>query len=228
LVGFEVTLYGRFWVTPEARIEKASVGALAFKSRAKDEQMPLTAPATAIVSAPAPDVKRADPNSSTRQRCDYRRQVVFDTKLSASARLLYVALDDYAGSRAEAWPRQKVLAEQFGVHRSQIKRWLGELIAAGYVVSRRTGRNNRYLLFWGKGAKTRPMANRIGRENAPSDGAKMRPGISYEPDYEPEPEGAAPEWKCGYCRDRGVVSDHGERKPCGSCAKGRALNARMG
>lgn len=108
---------------------------------------PASAPARTIL----PEHSRASqplPITAPKKRCDYRREVIRDKRLSPWARLLYVELDDRAGMKAEAWPRQQILADVFSVHRQRINEWVQELVAAGYVKTVRTGRSSHYFPGW--------------------------------------------------------------------------------
>jgi len=103
--------------------------------------------------------KQAIAITASKQRCDYRRQVVRDNRLSLGARLLYVELDDTAGLKADTWPHRETLAGRFAVSSRQIRRWLSELSAAAYIRRRRTGRGDHYYPCWGD-------------ENGPSEGTE--------------------------------------------------------
>jgi hypothetical protein len=125
--------------------------------------MSTTAPDTSSVPYERPAVKTQNPIeiTITRQRCNYRMRVVYDTRLSPGARLLYVALDDHAGMKAEAWPKQELLATRLGMSLSRIEVWTAELKRSGYVVARKTARGNRYSMGWSAAPQPaeRPVAD---------------------------------------------------------------------
>jgi hypothetical protein len=78
--------------------------------------MPLTAPDRIILPEQVPGRQSQNQPiaiTASKQRCDYRREVIRDKRLSPWARLLYVDLDDMAGLKAEAWTHQDTLAERF-------------------------------------------------------------------------------------------------------------------
>jgi len=114
------------------------------------EPMPDTAPATGSVSRQPPRVN--DPAlaefSQARVRCETRMRVVYDKSLSPGARLLYVALDDYAGMKGIAWPRQTTLAKRLGWSEGWVRQQLRELEASGYILSERRQRGVLYRMGW--------------------------------------------------------------------------------
>jgi hypothetical protein len=86
--------------------------------------------------------------SPTRARAEARMRVVYDANLSDGARVLYIALDDYAGMKAIAWPHQSTLAERLQVSIREVQRRLDELAAGGYIESERTQCGCLYRLLW--------------------------------------------------------------------------------
>jgi DNA-binding MarR family transcriptional regulator len=86
--------------------------------------------------------------SETRARCQARTRTLRDKSLSLGARVLYGILDDYAGTKAECWPHQRTAAADIGRSVRSVKRWIAELVAAGYISIKRTQNGNRYRLTW--------------------------------------------------------------------------------
>jgi hypothetical protein len=119
--------------------------------------------------------------ATTRQRCDYRRQVIHDKVLSVGARLLYVELDDMAGGKAEAWPKQQRLADRLGVCLHSIEIWIAELKRANHIAARKTSMGNRYFMAW---SDPHPGAGGVGKRPASGCGSDPHPGAGpfiYEP-----------------------------------------------
>lgn len=81
-------------------------------------------------------------------RFEARSAMISRVSLSASARLLYMALDDMARERGEWFIRQDRLSVQLGCSRRMLQYHLSELTAAGHVIVRRTGRSAVYVLKW--------------------------------------------------------------------------------
>jgi hypothetical protein len=86
--------------------------------------------------------------SLVNERCKARMRVVYDKTLSVGARLLYVALDDFAGMKAVAWPQQTTLGDLLGCSDKWIRAQARELEGAGYIQRQRRQRGVRYLLQW--------------------------------------------------------------------------------
>ena len=86
--------------------------------------------------------------SLVNERCKARMRVVYNKTLSVGARLLYVALDDYAGMNAVAWPQQATLAERLGYSERLVRKCIHELEGAGHIQCQRRQRGVRYLLQW--------------------------------------------------------------------------------
>lgn len=84
--------------------------------------------------------------------------VMFDTELTAGAKVTYGALLWYAWKLGK-FPGQKVLAGEIGGGESTIRRHLAELQKAGYIVAEQLGlgRPNRYII---KTLQKRPLPDR--------------------------------------------------------------------
>lgn len=136
--------------------------------------------AKAAVRTTLPETRpaRQSEKSQSRARCAARLAVVTDRRLSNGAARLYVLLDDYAGMRAECWPHQRTAAERIGRSVRSVKRWIAELVGAGYIAIRRTQTGNRYLLSWA----TVPESNALLRFGPSEVTARARQYI--EPDQE--------------------------------------------
>ncbi len=107
------------------------------------------APNTISVPYRRARVNTPQKNTQSRLRCEARRTVGRDTRLSLGARLLYTEYDDYARLHGSAWPKQATLAGHLGVSVRSIQRWTRELQAFGYIAeTRRTGRACRHRLGW--------------------------------------------------------------------------------
>jgi DNA-binding transcriptional MocR family regulator len=91
---------------------------------------------------------RQSEKSQTRARCAARLAVITDKRLPMGARSLYVLLDDYAGAKGVAWPKQQTLAHRLGASRQAAQRWIAELERRGWLAIERTGRAHRYTLRW--------------------------------------------------------------------------------
>jgi hypothetical protein len=115
-------------------------------------------------------------NSMLHKRCEARMHIVYDNSLSPGARLLYIALDDYAGMNALAWPQQATLAKRFKCSEKSICRQASELECAGYVQIQRRQRGVRYLLQW----RLQAGSDASGQETSDQtilSGGKSRPDI---------------------------------------------------
>jgi hypothetical protein len=141
-------------------------------------------------------------------RAAARIAVIMDCELSFMARCLYVLLDDYAGDRGEAWPRQQRLGVQLGVSARYVRTALGEL--GKYVTVERGRRGATYRLTYGLDRNNssaqdviRPEQGfRLHRNNSSAQGGGTP---IYEPDHrnlsfplsgeeqKPEPENHEPE-----------------------------------
>jgi len=65
--------------------------------------------------------------------------LVRDITLSDGALRLYALLRDHAGRRGYCWPGQTRLAEALSRSEVTIRRWIGELVAAGLIIKQRRG-----------------------------------------------------------------------------------------
>lgn len=92
-------------------------------------------PETARVSPSTPDGWAKVPHSIAR-----------DSTLTPQARLLWVILESRQGQRSHTRVGRNVLATDLGVSLSTTKRALAELIAAGLVTSKQTGRTSIYVV----------------------------------------------------------------------------------
>jgi DNA-binding Lrp family transcriptional regulator len=139
--------------------------------------------------------------SLVHERCEARMRVVYDKTLSLGARLLYVALDDFAGMKAVAWPQQATLAELLGCSEQWIRSQIRELESAGYIQRQRRQRGVRYRLRWPIPTESRvsvgiPTESIVSAGNNPDRNPSFGPTESivsvgsavslYEPDQEPE------------------------------------------
>jgi len=140
-------------------------------------------------------------NSLVHERCEARIRVVYDKSLSLGARLLYVALDDFAGMKAVAWPQQTTLAERLGCSEQWIRSQIRELESAGYIQRQRHQRGVRYRLRWQIPTESSvsvgiPTESIVSAGNNPDRNPSFGPTESivsvagaaslYEPDQEPE------------------------------------------
>lgn len=71
--------------------------------------------------------------------------LIFDTRLSAEAKVVYAALASHADQGGECWPRLRGLAAALGVQPPTISKRIAELEALGYIETVRD-RQNRYYL----------------------------------------------------------------------------------
>jgi len=110
------------------------------------------------------------------KRFDARMNVVRDTKLLASTRLLYVLLDDYARSCGVAWPSQKRMAADLGYSEIWVRKGIQELVDAKYIETFRRQRGVRYRLCYASPTDT-PISPRI-----PTDIGVSVGGIPENPD----------------------------------------------
>lgn len=78
-------------------------------------------------------------------------RVARDSALSFGARTLYGILVGHAGNKDECWPSQKRLAEEMGCAERTVRKYLGELGAAGHVRIEQRGltKSNVYKLTAG-------------------------------------------------------------------------------
>lgn len=138
-------------------------------------------------------VPRAESRVNTRLdvRYECQRIVRRDTRLSVGARLLYWAIDDFAGKTGGAdgrcFPRQATLAGSLGVSLRSVEAWMRELTALGYVRTIRTQRGNRYEAWWAN-SDPQPVAGGDGFRPAQDCGSDPQPvagafNYSYQDPY---------------------------------------------
>lgn len=70
-----------------------------------------------------------------------------DGSVPAPAKLVYVLLAGHADTRAQCWPKRKVLAEEAGISERAVQRALLVLRDHGWIDWKRTGRGSRYTLL---------------------------------------------------------------------------------
>ena len=72
---------------------------------------------------------------------------IWDADVSPGAKLVWRAIRDHAyGEKNTAWPSQPRLAEMTGFSVRQIRRYVTELVKAGQLTTKRTGRATLYIL----------------------------------------------------------------------------------
>lgn len=77
------------------------------------------------------------------------RALLRDPRISPAAKALWAVLDDHSSpDRPVPWPSQATLAGYLGVTPRTVRSWLRELVAAGWIETRRTGRSNRHVMVW--------------------------------------------------------------------------------
>ena len=82
-------------------------------------------------------------------RVESRRAVMFDSRLSFGARCLYFILDDHARGAGHCFASQKLLAGRLDMKERQLRTFMSELQARGYVSLRRGRRTAAEMgLFW--------------------------------------------------------------------------------
>jgi Helix-turn-helix domain len=89
-------------------------------------------------------------------RAEARTQVIYDTRLSFHARVLYYALDEFAGQKGVGWPKRSTLAATIGLSEREIARSLRELEAANYISTTIRRYSRLYTLFWSNPEVTIP------------------------------------------------------------------------
>jgi DNA-binding transcriptional regulator YhcF (GntR family) len=109
------------------------------------------------------------------------REVIRDTRVSPTARCLWVILDDRQGQRLENQISRKVLATDLGVSLSTTKRALAELVSAGLVSPRRSGRATLYTVH-------NPARNRsqVDSQDAQKDQERTVRWLTSEPSTKQE------------------------------------------
>lgn len=88
--------------------------------------------------------------------------VMKDRSLSIGARLAYAFLLMYAWQEGSCFPGQETLADDMGISRAQVQRFLYELRDQQYIRIERTDRrfNNTYIILDKKPSKLRKRATR--------------------------------------------------------------------
>jgi hypothetical protein len=99
-------------------------------------------------------------NVHSRARCASRLAAITDTRLSPDARLVYMLLDDYAGLKGIAWPKQPTLASRLGISLRKVQAAMKQLAATGWLRIERTGRASRCHLRWAWVSDSAPAATR--------------------------------------------------------------------
>lgn len=161
-----------------------------------------------------------------KKRFEARSLVLRDTELSFGARVLYYYLDDMAGERGSAYPRQQTITRAIGASLRQVRRFFQELEGRHIASTRKLGCASTRSLAWISGLAVRPSA--ASREAI--GGLSKRPPATCDSLYEPdliEPGGESPAAKCHTCGDSGLKGypDLGNG-PC-DCAAGIAVRKRL-
>lgn len=158
------------------------------------------------------------------ERIEARRRIIFDVRLSAQARLLYVVMDDLGDSQTGiVRQKQTTIAARIGFNRREVIRRLHELVEAGHLKADRTQRICHYELPW---AQSR-CATGAHQEVSDVQPAHIRcaTGAHQEPFYpisvpgsffqeDPPTPQRGDRVRCSVCRGRG------QRSGCaiGSCS----------
>jgi hypothetical protein len=72
------------------------------------------------------------------------RRLNRDRRISHGAFRLWHCLRDHANAAGKAWPSQRTIAEAIGCKVHSLRRWLTELVKAGYLKIRNTGQNHHF------------------------------------------------------------------------------------
>lgn len=72
------------------------------------------------------------------------RDVLYDTRLSAHARLMWIVLQSHADAEGRCWPSHERLAELTGLSKPTVRHCLDCLVAAGLLGRERTAHANHY------------------------------------------------------------------------------------
>lgn len=150
-----------------------------------------------------------------------RDAVLADLTIGYRSKLLYMALDDMAGYKGEAWPKQVTLGKMLGVSRRTIIRWLSEL--GDYVTVLHRPGCAKYVLAW-RGRKPIEAVTKTvtsSREGvtlvSQQIGRKCHTSSLYmNQEIEPSP------LRCEKCGDFGVS----DGRPC-DCSEGERVRERL-
>lgn len=152
-----------------------------------------------------------------------RTAILYDTGLSAGARLLYFVLDDMAGTKGVCWPRQAILAGRLGCSERLLQYWLAELAGKG-VRQVRTGRACRYELAWADTQRVADQGTSRVATGCVSDTQRVADRIPLnEPEKEPVRETGP---NCNTCLDFGRKGGVLSGTIC-SCEKGQEILDRL-
>lgn len=111
------------------------------------------------------------------------RALLRDPSISVGAKAVWNILDDHASpDRPVPFPSQETMAEHLGLSEKNgdrtIRRWLGELIATGWVEVERTGRSNRHVMCWDNTRTPeigRTEVSRVASDRTPESGRDRTP-----------------------------------------------------
>lgn len=101
-----------------------------------------------INPSPSSHRDRATSIDIAARRAAARSKVMCDVTLSAGARTFYNLIDDYAGMKGIAWPRQGTIALRLEVSRRTVNRWVAECIRTGYIQTEGRRNATKYRLTW--------------------------------------------------------------------------------
>lgn len=123
-----------------------------------------------------------DSPTGTRNRPRYSimpEHITRDTRLSSAARLLYVELDGRQGNREHVRVSRGVLAESLGSSLRSVSRAIKELVVAGYLVIKRTGRTSQYRVI--NLARSKPSVDNSTRDESrcATDGTSDVPRMAH-------------------------------------------------
>jgi len=154
--------------------------------------------------------------------------VLKSSVISAEAKVLYMALDNYQRDGTECWPSQKTLMEYVRCSERSLRYYLAELIREGFCIKQRKemGATNRYQLFHHRQPIADGPATDCRSHRQPVAGHKAILALKQNTPLTPQGgidvlslEGAYPGCTlCGQCRGRKVVGRSEKRlKPCSWC-----------
>jgi DNA-binding transcriptional regulator YhcF (GntR family) len=124
-----------------------------------------------------------------------REEVTFNKGLSTGARLIYIALDEYARDKGTCFPGQETLAERLGISLRTVRRKIAELRRAKVLISKRPsfGGTNTYTLCrrFEEPTPKKTLAETFVKENCPplrppredASDLSLRPKIATPPPY---------------------------------------------
>lgn len=158
-------------------------------------------------------------NLLNHERLTERSRVMYNTALSAQARLLYYLIDDLGGSGAGMWWGWRKMALRLGLSRPSFFRLVAELRDAGAITTERRG--NRLLYLTKRVSEMRPPQEEWSqKQDSAVSEMRLSDDSSINESVQFESGAAAPlasPTKCKTCSDTGLLPGYSNLE-CQDCS----------